>query len=109
MTDVFGSFQGIVELVLAIGALGLKGYAVFDALRVRAEAFSIAGKLTKNIWLAILGVSLAINIVVLSPLFFINLIGVVAAAVYLIDVRPAVKQVGGGGSRDTHMGPYGPW
>ena len=35
--------------------------------------------------------------------------GVVAAAVYLVDVRPAVKQVGGGGSRGTHMGPYGPW
>jgi hypothetical protein len=45
----------------------------------------------------------------LNPLSFLNLIGVVGAAVYLIDVRPAVKQVGGGGSQGTHMGPYGPW
>jgi hypothetical protein len=102
--DVFGSFQSIVFWVLAIGSLALKGFALFDAVRVKEEAFSLAGKLTKTIWLVILGLSLAIN-----PLSFLNLIGVVGAAVYLIDVRPAVKQVGGGGSQGTHMGPYGPW
>jgi hypothetical protein len=107
--DVFGSFQGLVFWVLAIGSLGLKVFAVVDAVRVKQEAFSLAGKLTKTIWLVILGLALAINVVVLDPLSFLNLIGVVAAAVYLIDVRPAVKQVGGGGSRGTHMGPYGPW
>jgi len=107
--DVFGSVQGIVSLALILGALGVKGYALFDAFRVKQEAYSLAGKLTKNIWLLILGVALAVNIVVLNPLNFLNLIGVVAAAVYLVDVRPAVKQVGGGGSRGTHMGPYGPW
>jgi len=107
--DVFGSFQSLVFWVLALGSLGLKGYALVDALRVQTEAFSIAGKQTKNIWLLILGITLAINVVVINPLFFINLIGVVAAAVYLVDVRPAVKQVGRGGSGGSHMGPYGPW
>jgi hypothetical protein len=107
--DVFGSVQGIVSLALTLGSLGVKGYALFDAVRVKQEAYSLAGKLTKNIWLLILGVALAVNIVVLNPLNFLNLLGVVAAAVYLVDVRPAVKQVGGGGSRGTHMGPYGPW
>jgi hypothetical protein len=107
--DVFGSFQSIVFWVLAIGSLALKGFALFDAVRVKEEAFSLAGKLTKTIWLVILGLSLAINVIMLNPLSFLNLIGVVGAAVYLIDVRPAVKQVGGGGSQGTHMGPYGPW
>jgi Protein of unknown function (DUF2516) len=108
--DVFGSFQSIVFWVLAIGSLALEGFALFDALRVKEEAFSLAGKRTKTIWLVILGLCLAVNVVVLNPLFFLNLIGLVGAAVYLIDVRPAVKQIGGGGSRGgTHMGPYGPW
>jgi Protein of unknown function (DUF2516) len=107
--DIFGSFQGIVFWALALGSLGLKGYALFDAFRVKQEAYSLAGKLTKNIWLLILGIALAVNVVMLNPLFFLNLLGVVAAAVYLVDVRPAVKHVGGGGSRGTHMGPYGPW
>ncbi len=110
MFDVFGSFQSIVFWVLAIGSLALKGFALFDALRVKEEAFSLAGKLTKTIWLVILGLCLAVNVVMLNPLSFLNLIGIVGAAVYLIDVRPAVKQIGGGGSRGgTHMGPYGPW
>jgi len=30
----------------------------------------------------------------------------VAAAVYLTDVRPKVRGIGGGSS---HQGPYGPW
>lgn len=107
--EVFGSFQSIVFWVLAIGSLALKGFALFDALRVKEEAFSLAGKLTKTIWLVILGLCLAVNVVILNPLSFLNLIGVVGAAVYLVDVRPAVKATGGGGSRGTHMGPYGPW
>jgi hypothetical protein len=36
-----------------------------------------------------------------------GLAAVVAASVYLADVRPAVKDAGRGGSRNT--GPYGPW
>ena len=32
----------------------------------------------------------------------------VAAAVYMTDVRPAVKDYRTGASR-THSGPYGPW
>lgn len=109
MWDIFGSFQSLVFWVLALASLGLKAFALIDALRVKQEAFSLAGKLTKTIWLVILGLAMAINVVILDPLSFLNLIGVVGAAVYLIDVRPAVKQVGGGGSRGTQMGPYGPW
>ena len=36
-----------------------------------------------------------------------RLVAVTAASVYLADVRPAVKDAGRGGSRNT--GPYGPW
>ena len=36
-----------------------------------------------------------------------GLIGFIAAAVYLADVRPALRQVTGRGRRND--GPYGPW
>lgn len=107
MLDVFGSFQSLVALALLAASLGLKAYALVDVLRARQEAFPAAGKRTKNLWLAVVGVALAVNIVVLDPLSFLNLIGSVAAIVYLVDVRPAIKQVGRGGG--THQGPYGPW
>ncbi|TDD96385.1 DUF2516 family protein [Jiangella asiatica] len=98
-------------VLLGVGALALKGYAFVDALRVPTQAFPAAGKLTKPIWLGILGVAVLVEIAVFpTPLFFVNLLGVVGAAVYLVDVRPAVRAIGGG-RRDsnTHDGPYGPW
>lgn len=109
MLDVFGEFQRLVYWALTLGSLALMGYALVDALRNRAEAFPLAGKQTKNIWLLILGIAVAINLVALNALSIFNLLGVVAAAVYVVDVRPAVKQIGGGGSRGTQTGLYGPW
>jgi uncharacterized membrane protein len=41
-------------------------------------------------------------------LSFFAVAAFVAAAVYLSDVRPRVKEFRSGGTR-THQGPYGPW
>lgn len=111
MLELFGITQNVVLWGLTLASLGLKGYAFVDALRVHPDAFAAAGKRTKNLWLVLLGIALAVNIVVLYPLSFLNLLGVVAAAVYLVDVRPAVRAVGGGrrGGGSRHDGPYGPW
>jgi hypothetical protein len=109
MLEVFGAFQDLVFWGLFAAGLGLKVFAFVDALRTDTHAFPYAGKRTKGLWLAITGVALAVNVVVINPLNFLNLIGVVAAVVYLVDVRPAVKQYRGGGSSQQHMGPYGPW
>ncbi len=103
-----GSAQSLVVLILGVAALGLELWALVDALRRRADAFVAAGKLTKPIWSVILVVATALGFVsIYSPLSFIALIGVVAAGIYLADVRPALNQVTGkGGGRS---GPYGPW
>lgn len=109
--NLFGDFQLWLLILMGVAALALKGYALIDALRVPTQAFPAAGKLTKPIWLGILGVATLIEIAVFpAPLFFVNLLGVVGAAVYLVDVRPAVRAVGGGNrGSSTHDGPYGPW
>ena len=108
MLEVFGTFQTLVFWALFAAGMGLKIFAFVDAVRTDAQAFPYAGKRTKNLWLAITGVALAVNVVVTNPLSFLNLIGVVGALVYLVDVRPAVKQYRAGGSQQN-MGPYGPW
>lgn len=107
MLDGFAAFQGWLQLLLTLGGMGLMGYAFIDALRVRPQAFVGAGKQNKKIWLAILGIALAVNVAVLNVLSIFGLAGVIAAAVYVLDVRPAVRQVGGG--RGSNGGPYGPW
>jgi len=100
---------------LALAAFVVEGWALIDAIRRPARAFVAAGKRTKPLWLVILGVSAVIGLgyaVYVKNLSVIQILPVaafVAAAVYLTDVRPKVKQIGSGGSSGTHMGPYGPW
>jgi hypothetical protein len=105
--DGIGALQGGLALVLTLGGLGVMAYALIDALRVRPEAFPAAGKQTKNIWLLILGIALAANLALFNVLTIFGIAGVIAAAVYILDVRPAVNQFRGGRSSDD--GPYGSW
>lgn len=89
-------------LVIHLALLGVKLWALGDASFRPERAFRAAGKQTKPFWLLLLAVA------VLTELFgFLTLIGLVAAIVYLVDVRPAVREFRGGTSQQT--GPYGPW
>jgi hypothetical protein len=74
------------------------------------------GKRTKTFWLAVTGASMAIGALsvlggggggLIGPFGLFGLAAVVAASIYLADVRPAVKDAGRGGSRNRD--PYGPW
>ncbi|WP_104140833.1 DUF2516 family protein [Arthrobacter sp. ZGTC131] len=108
--------ENAVYYILGLVALALEVWAFFDCVRHKANAFEAVGKRTKTFWLALTGGSLAIGALsvlgggsggLIGPLGLFGLAAVVAASVYLADVRPAVKDAGRGGSRN--MGPYGPW
>jgi uncharacterized membrane-anchored protein len=116
LADGVYTIQYLILLALGVGAFALEVWALVDALRQPSSAFVAAGKRTKPFWLAIVGVAAALGFLALpfggggfsSPLGFLSIIAVVAAAVYLTDVRPAVRQMRGrGGGRNS--GPYGPW
>ncbi|WP_457965699.1 DUF2516 family protein [Arthrobacter sp. D1-29] len=103
-----------VFFILALVALGLELWALFDCVRHKAGAFEATGKRTKTFWLALTGGATAVGALsllgsggIFGSLGLFGLAAVVAACVYLADVRPAVKDAGRGGSRNT--GPYGPW
>ena len=101
--------QSLVLLVLGSLAFVMQVFALVDAVRHRPDAFVAASKRTKQFWVIVLAVATALGFVsVLNPLNIFSLLAVVAAGIYLADVRPALRQVSGrGGSQ--HMGPYGPW
>jgi hypothetical protein len=106
--NLVGSVQGFVLLVLGIGSLILTGFAFFDVLRRKASLFPHVGKLTKPVWLGILAAAFLVAVVSLfAPLGLLNIAGVIAAGVYLADLRPKLKQVGGGSG--SSYGPYGPY
>ena len=71
----------------------VQAWAFVDALSHRAEAFVAADKQTKQMWLIILGVALVAHMLIWSPFSFLNLIGAVAAIVYLVDTRPALRSL----------------
>jgi Protein of unknown function (DUF2516) len=104
------SFVANVFWVVAMAAFVVEVWAFVDAVRRPAAAYTAAGKLTKQLWLIILGVALMLGLAgavrFLSIIQMLPVIGFIAAAVYLADVRPAVRQYGRGGSSS---GPYGPW
>lgn len=81
-----------IFLIITLATLVVKAFALVDCIRQPSHAFVAMGKQTKQIWLAIL-----IGAVVASFIGVLSVIGLIAALVYLLDVRPAVR--GGSSSR----------
>lgn len=92
--------SSLLLLALSLIALAVKVWALVDALVRPATAYVSAGKLTKPIWVAILAVTVLLGLRGTFGIF--GLLGMIAALVYLLDVRPALRELGSGGSR-------GPW
>jgi len=112
MTIVNPTALSVINLffwVLLLGAFVVETWAFINALMQPATAFVAAGKQTKPIWLIITGVAFVIGIGgalgYLALLSLFPIIAFVAAAIYLVDVRPKIKQVRPG----QRQGPYGPW
>jgi Protein of unknown function (DUF2516) len=91
------SFDGVLYDVLYFGALALTAYALVDALVRPAAGYVAAGKLTKPAWAAITGLAVLV-VFWQGPMSFLGLPAIIAAAVYLVDVRPAVRGLRRGGS-----------
>ncbi|MDX6220837.1 MAG: hypothetical protein QOJ48_2518 [Frankiales bacterium] len=86
MNAVEGWFLTLLNLVV----LGTCLYALVDAVRRPAAAFVAHGKLTKPIWTGILVGAILIALL-LGFFSFIGAFALVAAIVYLVDVKPALS------------------
>jgi hypothetical protein len=79
--------------VLFYALIALRAWALLDCATRKAAAFPAVDKLTKPSWLVILLVAGLLGTFASPPLWPISLISAVAAAVYLADVRPAVREI----------------
>lgn len=93
--DVVYRLYEATSWVLFFGLAALRLWALIDCLTRRSDAFPAADKLTKPVWVAILVVAGALGQFLSPPEYPISLISSVVAAVYLADVRPAVRQISG--------------
>lgn len=106
--DLF-AIPAAISFGLVVLLLALKGYAFVDAIFRPLDAFPAADKQTKPFWLVILGLSLVVQLVFLEPINLFNIVGTVISAVYVVGVRPALKEAGGNRGGRNSEGPYGPW
>lgn len=74
---------------LNLALLVVKLFAFISALMFEARAYEAAGKLTKTAWTLITGIGVAVALVGLGGI--INLAFTIAALVFILDVRPALK------------------
>lgn len=87
--------EDYIQLALLAVSFVLEVWAVIDALIRPSDAFHAAQKLTKPGWVVILLLALVTLYLIRSPISIFGLLGVVAAGVYLADVRPAVREISG--------------
>lgn len=86
------SVMGTVVLLLMAAAAGLTIYSFVHAAMQRPDAYTATGKLTKPVWLIILGVAFLL----IYPLQELGVaIAAAAAGIYIVDVRPKLLEIQG--------------
>jgi hypothetical protein len=89
-----------IDLALYIAALVIEALAFVHCLVQRSEAFPAIGTMSKGVWLALIGGSLLLTLIAAGGrLGLLGMIAITISAIYLLDVRPALRDaVDGHGS-----------
>ncbi|WP_081620727.1 DUF2516 family protein [Nocardiopsis potens] len=96
--------MGLIWQAIYIAIFVTSLFALVEAVRTPSQAFPAMDKQTKGMWVAILGVGTGLSLLAaLSGGGMFTFLALVAALIFILDVRPAVRGVG------RSDGPYGPW
>lgn len=98
--DIVSPVVTSINWVLFVFAVVIELVAFVHCVMQRRDAFEAIGTLPKGIWLALIGGSLLLTLVLVSVSSIFGLIGITAAAVYLLDVRRGIRDLSDGN---------GPW
>jgi hypothetical protein len=86
--NLVATVLGVLQIAVAVVTL----YALVHAAMQRPDAYTAAEKLTKPLWLLILGGAIALTLLVQV---MGTAIAACAAGVYLVDVRPKLLEIQG--------------
>lgn len=90
------SVIGYLNLLIEIGSLIVQAVAFIHCLTQRGDGFQALGTLPKGAWAGILFVLIVLTLLVSGALGIFGLIGIAAALIYLLDVRPGLKDLSDG-------------
>jgi hypothetical protein len=89
------ALPGLILTAVSLVMFVIQGFAFVDATRHRAEAYPAIDRGNKTGWLIGLGLGVVAHMVFWDPISILNLIGIVAALIYVLDVRPNLLAITG--------------
>ena len=87
-----------INYALLVIALIIEAFAFINCLTQRSDAFGAIGTLSKGLWLALTGGALLVTVLSQYAVGLLGFIALTIAAVYLLDVRPALRDANDGPS-----------
>jgi choline-glycine betaine transporter len=84
-----------IDVLVVIGSMVVQAVAFIHCVTQRGDGFQAIGTLPKGAWLAILAVCMVLTLLGGATGIF-GLIGVAAALIYLLDVRPGLRDLSDG-------------
>jgi hypothetical protein len=85
-----------INLLLMIFSLIIQAVALIHCLTQRGDGFQAIGTLPKGAWAAILAVCIVLTMLTSRATSIFSLVGIAAALIYLLDVRPGLKDLSDG-------------
>jgi len=91
----FRDVQFYIDVLVVIGSMVVQAVAFVHCVTQRGDGFQAIGTLPKGAWLAILAVCMVLTLLLGATGIF-GLVGVAAALIYLLDVRPGLRDLSDG-------------
>jgi hypothetical protein len=85
-----------LNLLVFIFSLVVQAVALIHCLTQRGDGFQAIGTLPKGAWAAILAICIVLTLLIGNAVGIFGLIGIAAALIYLLDVRPGLKDLSDG-------------
>jgi hypothetical protein len=88
----YGYVVNYLNLLILLVSLIVQAVALVHCLTQRGDAFQAIGTLPKGAWAAVLAICLILTLLISGgAIRLFGLIGIAAALIYLLDVRPGLK------------------
>ncbi len=96
----FGVVEYYINVIILIALIAIELGALLNCLGQRADAFPVVGSLSKNAWTGILLASVLVTAgcwwFTRDNISIFAFAAITAAAIYLLDVRPALRDASSG-------------
>jgi hypothetical protein len=83
--------EGAVIYAITLVSLIVEVWAFASCLMQRPEAFTVVGRIPKGGWLAMTGGAILVTLMFGSFRSILGMIAIVVALIYLLDLRPALR------------------